>query len=412
MAVSVGAPVLRDARRVGLVSVDVPPAHKPAATVKEVAREANLALMPPYPELQRNALKTDLPLDALMQILSSFMRVNSISYQLKHEEDRLFLDCTTPNMVRFVVNLWRGQGTEIVVQMERQRGCAVETQQFRRCLFRAIQAGGESTRLISVQAKRRICPRHIKKQFEESHNNSKEKDAIFCVNKCRELMESRCCDRQRLALEYLVRLTDPSSVSPLIAEIVSKMLLIGDSSVSAYSIRTMFAVHIQKCRQSQNSLYLQDQVEQESASTHCSSTIMHSLALKALSNALEVLVSRKSSRISHLFDLNSEFWVTISCALVQNVMDAVERPQDSALSATCLCLIKKLSASSSAPVSNLLSMQDQLTTHLVQAKQYGKTHHAELERASHNLIVQLEGRVQHTLRNVFFGRKNNDPHAF
>jgi hypothetical protein len=408
IAVSIESPVLCDARlHCSAPSVvpgagELPLMQKSENTAKQEARDADLSLMPPHPELQRNALKTELPLDAVMQILTTFMRINSISYQLKHEEDRMFLDCTTPNMVRFVVNLWRGQETKVVVQMERRMGCAVETQQFRRCLFRAIQAGRDSTPLISVQARRRICPRHIKKQFKEKEcNDNKEKEVTFCVNKCRELMESRCSDRQRLALEYLARLTDPSSVSPETAEIVAKMLLFEDSSSSACSLRSTFAVYIQKCRQRQSSRHLQVLVG-GSLATH-SSAVMHSLALKALSNALQILVNaRSSSKTNPSVDLNSGFWIIVSGALVQNIMDAVDRPQDAALSAKCLCLIKELSPISDVPESNtLIPLLDQ-------GKQYGKAYHSELERASQGLIFQLEGRrVQHTLRNVFRS-KNND----
>lgn len=356
--------------------------------------EADLRPLPPYKGVRRTgAIVVSLPVGAILDRISSFMRLQSISCDFRQHEGSL--SCLTAHRSHFMIFLWRSQhAKQTIIEVERRQGCSVEMQRLRRGLFAAIRSGSQQCTNTTVGSAatipKYICPlvrrlyneRAIRKK-NESQIDSERRSCREGMSKCRALLQSKNFDQQRLGMEQLVFLTDSSSIQFRTAEDVSRALLYEeDHCPCAQPMRDEFMKYFGDSNLQLIAINYDDIESAEFTEAHMF-TVMHSLALEALANALQVVtVDQKDSE--KRINLDSEFWRTISKALLYNLVDAVARPQEAALSAKCLAQLGDV-----VPGATHRLVKDQALPYLVRAHKFGEAHHLSLERESQRLICQL-----------------------
>jgi hypothetical protein len=253
---------------------------------------------------------------------------------------------------------------------------------------------------------------------------------------CIGLLQSRLHDQNQLGLESLCMLTDSSKAwsSSKMVEQVSKQLIYGDNSDAdgfrqddkAHSGGRYLSNHSAGPRQSLSELleqYFQnikrphseavssghdddDGVLEYAQGPHFG--IMHLLALKALSNALQSVNASWSGDDEDQrpkFHHHPRFWLVVSKALVYNIDHAANRPVEAFLSTQCIRLLLQtttinidalfaatVSTGRNSPSRSKItseSPQQLLGPMLAKALEFGKAHHLGLEQESEKLLVYL-----------------------
>jgi hypothetical protein len=91
-------------------------------------------------------IQGDVPLEAISERISSFMRLNSI--QCNYDTERGRVIASTTNVHKFVVQLWRRRNADtssssdiIVVEVRRRLGCSIGMHRIKKSLVRSIKTG-------------------------------------------------------------------------------------------------------------------------------------------------------------------------------------------------------------------------------------------------------------------------------
>jgi hypothetical protein len=443
--------------------------------------------LPAYAELRLHLHLTTLPLETVLSRILRWMRLQSICYKSRLENES-YLDgswttlCQTsnsPRRVHFVVYLWRvdpeqknnpqdhddNNGSDnkndpkegsaaqtIAVQLDRRSGCAVLTQRLRRCLYHYLQQPqpqqNQETLLLRVQQEqeqqlqRVVCAR-IKRLLDDKENQEhvasdqpasetttmtttsfRPHGRYHCetMARCLSLLNSDCRDERQMGLESLVCLTDPSVTTRKTVEQIAEALILEcrPRSNQFRFIRLHVLSYVQKGKKRQHQNHSHglptaplnhrqndgsnknnddddDDLSVAAFTEENHAAVMHSLALKVVSNALQMLVNSKTNSSSQPAILeqpqsalleHSNVWCTVVCSLARDIKDVAQCPQDAAFAAKCLFLLSNLFPDAAV---NLLMVKDKLMPHLLMAQTYGEERHCVLEQEVRNLIVQMGG---------------------
>lgn len=280
-----------------------------------------------------------------------------------------------------------------------------------------------------------------------NRRQQRRRSSLEGLSSCALLLRSPCEDRQRLGLESLAALTDPTAgVDPDTAWDAARVLLQlpaddddheeddehaseerheggdkdgedqGDeSSFASLSLPDDFLAYFSRPDDALRVYPDDDAIESVDLAESSRGAVLHSLALEALGHALEVAVHRRPWRrrraslpsgidptpVGKVPDWDSDFWSTVEQALWHDIGRAVSRPHDAALSAKCLSFLEEwrrqsysgpeeaLSGDSASEKAVLRLRHAHLLPALVQAHRYGAAHHSSLERESRHLLERL-----------------------
>jgi hypothetical protein len=283
-----------------------------------------------------------------------------------------------------------------------------------------------------------VCNSSVTTRSCSSLMDEDEAQTAEALGDCIGLLQSRYHDQNQLGLESLCMLTDSSKAwsSSKMVEKVSQQLIYGDdseangfrkddkaqsgdcylSNQSAGSRKSLSMLLEQYFRNNERprsetigSDHDDDGILEYSQGPHFG--IMHLLALKALSNALQSVsapwseVEDKRPKFHH----HPRFWRFVSKALVYNIDHAAYRPVEAFLSAQCIRLLLQTTTinietlfvaavptgrnSPSHANTSTQSHQEFLGPMLAKALDFGKAHHLGLEQESEKLLVYLGSSV-------------------
>jgi hypothetical protein len=110
---------------------------------------SSIPRVPDYPlEVTSVSLDKQLSLDEITSRIARVLEAQNLiccyGDEMEDDEERLpgRVDCTSENKeLKFIVQLWRNHEDQIVVEMQRRRGCSVEFSAIRRPLFQTLMTG-------------------------------------------------------------------------------------------------------------------------------------------------------------------------------------------------------------------------------------------------------------------------------
>jgi hypothetical protein len=223
--------------------------------------------------------------------------------------------------------------------------------------------------------------------MDEMHTKQFRSDARLCV----ELLESEKKDENRLGIESLLGLTDPSKVCRKDAEEVARALLYNEGKLAS-RLRNSFKAFLGEEPAANLDWSLQDfdRSDDDSLMEFSQSYTVgntHLLALKVLANCLDLIACHEQDYLSNeatLIHLGSPFWHKILNVLVFNLRESSHRPQEAALSAKCIRILECLEPEVLAQF-----IADIVVPLLKSAHEFGKAHHLSLEKESEELLQSL-----------------------
>jgi hypothetical protein len=365
----------------------------------------NVTSLHPVPldvPIERTAMKLKkVPVDVISSRISCFMKMNSIACSYQTNVGRV--SCLTEGCLKFVIQLWQGSPMDesIIVEVQRRQGCAIAMQQLRKRLYGAITSNTDPCGSLQERANRRPSATLQKCILQEALLAEPPENVAICL--CLDLLESELVDQNRLGMESLSHLTDPNETSSGNVEVVARSLVYRDGN-HGNRLQDAFAPHIlchterlegdhglEECNELNDSTssieYLDDPVSIE-YSQGCQFGAIHLLALKVLANSLEVIACHEEDYLSNettMLNLPCLFWSDILNALAYNLKMPSYRPQEAALSAKCIRLLKSLE-----PDSIWCILDETITTWAVAAYEFGRAHHLALERESLELLRHLQ----------------------
>jgi len=192
---------------------------------------------------------------------------------------------------------------------------------------------------------------------------------------CKHMLESEQLDVNRLGLESLCTLTDPSKILAKEADEACRMVL-ADSAFQALLEKHFVDM---ECPSKQHADADEGATMDYEQGSFFGS--MHLLALKVMSNALE-----SSSAVGVSVDLSSVFWQTAVKALYYNLQVASRRPLEASLSTRCLRLMQTLEPA----MLELAPSHNSLQIVLMSAHKFGRDHNRSLELETNHLMGRLE----------------------
>jgi hypothetical protein len=261
---------------------------------------SSLPLLPEiYPSIRNTLVVRDLSVGTVTTRISCFMRLNDIQCQFNVRPGRAV--CSTPRIPKFCVQLWerrqKGSTNDLLVEIQRRRGCSISMQRIRSAIARAIISSDYQFDLSPRSI--RPIPLTIKRLDEENRQLERDMDLEVCIR----LLESPRSDQKQLGMESLSILTDPSKVNPDDAYEISRTLV---------------------CRHGKYGKMLQNEVEdflhlvQEKGfgDEYCDSMCS---ALQAISNALDLLHASHGSleELKNPSGLLAIFWTNITHILIK-----------------------------------------------------------------------------------------------
>lgn len=300
-----------------------------------------IPVVPSFHIMERTAMKIPedtLTVSNLLDRLFQYLKLHSIGYEC--EEDTGCFECTSPNMIEFAVQLWRGrstgeEGKQLIVEVQRRGGCAIAMNAIRRSLLRHVN-GGEHQDPPAVAAGRRrpfteadsqsSLQRSPKRQRSLSPDTARMdcQDALVVALR---LLESPLQDQRKLGLETLTVLTDSRLVSAQDARTASRALILGEGQVGLQLQQRLTSI----LRQVQPTLG-RSGVGRDSFQGYTLGIYYH-IILHTVANAFD-LVYRETA--APRMDLNSNFWQTATACLMVSLEDASRKPHEATLAAKCL----------------------------------------------------------------------------
>lgn len=314
---------------------------------------AQVAPVPLYHPLERTAISSNDSVDIITERISSFMKAHSV--QCSYQEDMARVNCSTDCCLHFAVQLWKKNSGLIIIEVQRRQGCAIAMQALRQQLTHCILRGEDSTpKETSAASSLRAC------SFLKQMPLPKSEECLGqCLELCQRFLQSDLLDQNRLGLESLCTLTDPSKVLPKDAQ---------DTSAKILKDATMQKLLLK---------FLKADTQAMGHEEHLHGTL-HLLALKALAHALET--SNTNSKDTSV-DLDCVFWQTVLQAYYKNIQQANQRPIEASLSIRSLRLLQALEPSTMA------TMQQPLRQFLQVAHEYGRQHSRSLQNETELLMM-------------------------
>ena len=344
---------------------------------------AKLRRVPMYHPVERGALRLeDIPLDTVSSRISDFFWQNSITCSYSDAEPGR-ADCLTQSLLKFTVQLWQGKcKTQVIMEVQRRQGCSIEMQRLKGRIYRAVESGPEEmdTSDTSGRSAANLIQNVVGSVPADAAHG--ERDPLDITV---ELLESNCLDQNRLGMESLQVLTDPTKVTMLDADRISHILIAGDGHGDTRlreKFKTYF-VGIEK-RDSEAAGEYDSDDDTDQSGRYAKGEFFggnHMFALHSLSNALE---SCARCQRPLRMDANQEFWVAVVNALIYNLKVAAGRPLEAALSAKCIRLVQSMEPGA------MTSFKTELLPHLESAYHYGRSHNLWLQQESEQLIGRLE----------------------
>ena len=343
-----------------------------------------LPIPPNYP-LERTAVKIEnLPLETVTARISEFMKNQSITCSYHSKKGRVY--CLTDCLLKFVVQLWQGDDSAnddcIIIEVQRRRGCGLEMVKRRHQLIQAVRTG-KHRKLNSNKHVRKTSSEHLETLLDTSPLFLPPREE--CLNEalriCQQLLASENLDENRLGLESLHILTDPSRTNPIDSDRAARTVL-SDSlfyCIIEKYFKNVELIHFEPVDDDDGYAMLEYEQGQFFG-------CLHLLALEVLSQALEIAVWKNIS--SHIMiDLTLSFWGTVLQALYCNLRVASQRPLEASLSIRCLRFLQILEPTL------LIMASDQsrlyLRDLLVSAHHYGRQRSLSLEQETLRLMEQL-----------------------
>jgi len=307
--------------------------------------------VPMYYPLERSSVKvTDLAAATVMARISSFMKAQSI--QAQYSKDKIGrVDGRTDQLVNFTLQLWQSPDKEIIVEVQRRQGCCIQMQALRHGIMQAILRGESHTPAPPSRSSCDFVNKWVQKQVPSSSSSLCSGSAL---RMCESWLAGSQVDQHRLALESLCALTNPSKVV--------------DARKCAHFLWTQ-----------PQWLGLLEQYLCPSADNRNASSDMELLALKVLTQTLELIVLEKNPNLGH--SSSPDYWNSLQDHLQKHISIASSEPLLAALSMrTILCL-----QSLQLLPKQLLHLQKGVRN----ARIYGQQHHQGLEQESERLIRRL-----------------------
>jgi hypothetical protein len=314
---------------------------------------AQVAPVPLYHPLERTAISSYDSVDIITERISSFMKAHSV--QCSYQEDMARVNCSTDCCVHFAVQLWKKNSDHIIIEVQRRQGCAIAMQALRQQLTHCILHGEDST-LKETSAAATASSSRACSFLKQMPLPKSEESLGHCLELCQRFLQSDLLDQNRLGLESLCTLTDPSKVLPKDAQDTSSKML-QDATMQKLLLK-----------------YFKADTEAMGHEEHLHGTL-HLLALKALAHALE---TSKDTTI----DLDRVFWQTVLQAYYKNIQQANQRPIEASLSIRSLRLLQALEPSTMA------TMQQPLGQFLQVAHEYGRQHSRSLQKETELLMMK------------------------
>ena len=352
----------------------------------------NLLKVPLHIPLERTSVNFwGIPLDVISSRVSDFMRVNSIACSYHTDLGRV--DCLTDCNLKFVVQLWQGEGAHIIVEVQRRRGCAVAMQELRKELYKWLKSEKPQQQNEGSSRMLRALSGALEKEMKEGLKKKELCNGSEPLSLCLQLVESEHKDQNQLGMESLNDLTDPTKVGKYEAEELARALIYGEGCLGR-RVREAFVSYPWHTVRPDDDLTLEpvskaDDMYSFEFDQEIHSAITHVLALKVLSNCLNIIAAHEEDYLSNetpRLGLSCTFWRGIINSLVSNLKAAPRRPQAAALSAKCIRILESLKPD---PVTNFLD--ETFRPMLVAAYEFGKAHHLLLEREVSCLLVFLDG---------------------
>ena len=366
--------------------------HVDGTQTMDTRQWTNIRPLPMDYPLERSAITLHIPLETISFRISHFMRINSIfcTYHSDH------VDCVTMGLVKFVVQLWQQQPEEILMEIQRRRGCAIEMQRIRYGLVQAVTTTAGTTTPVDaahmvVSCERMRFFRDVKCCAFQNADESRQRCYTDALRITMRLQQSDLYDQKRLGLESMIALTNLSVVS--IADTLSlcRALVYGEG-VNAECLRLALLPYFVGVERGSESLAFVTQSfsgsnenrDDDVQGSHFGE--MHTLALHVLANALEVVTEHHDNHFiaSVELDVQSPFWRHACHALVYDIEKAKNRPSEASLSAKCLYLTAQLAPQ----ICGFPIIQDLLPV-LIEANEYGKACHLSLEKESQRLMGRV-----------------------
>jgi hypothetical protein len=313
-----------------------------------------VAPVPLYHPLERTAISSNDSVDIITERISSFMKAHSV--QCSYQEDMARVNCSTDCCVHFAVQLWR-KNSSIIIEVQRRQGCAIAMQALRQQLTHCILHGEDSSLKETSAANAsssRACS--FLKQMPLPASEERLGD---CLELCQRFLESDLLDQNRLGLESLCTLTDPSKVLPKDAQDTSTLML-QDATMQKLLLK-----------------FFKADTQAMGHEEHFHGTL-HLLALKALAGAVE---TSNTTTKDAAIDIDSVFWQTVLQAYYKNIQRANQRPIEASLSIRSLRLLQALEPSTMA------TMQQPLDQFLHVAHEYGRQHSQSLQKETELLMM-------------------------
>jgi hypothetical protein len=379
--------------------------------------------VPMYHPVEPTALILEgLSVDVVVARISNFMRIDSIDCS-RHVKYSARLDCLTWDLVRFVVQLWRGKTNgSIVVEIHKVQGCMMRFGRLRERLSHALivrdeQANQGPENIVDnvraseaykfVQSATRIAEiddesweEIIDISFADERNVVDGSKGQLSGNTdffyiCFTMLRSDCFEQNRSAMNILCTLTDPLQTASVYADRCANSLIFGNEygDTAMTEALTPYLLGIELpwenfYQDAEDSSMVSDDKEQILLYAKGSFFgAMHAMALRVLAQSLESVAWRKGKFESlPPLALSSQFWRVVQDALVYNLGVAQYRPLEAAFSAKCIRFLQILEPQIlHTPRSKLAGLR----TCLMNAHQYGRAHHWWLEQECKYLIVRV-----------------------
>ena len=358
-----------------------------SASIAWVWKIENLQPIPMYHPLERTALIMDgLTVDIVTARISGFMKNHSITCSYQSNEG--WVECLTDGLLKFVVQLWQGSKNSkhaIIMEVQRLQGCSMELQKLRSELAQAIHSE-KSSDLESNPWKKATCDclESVVRDNTAFLPLPENKNLATALELCQQMLESGRLDENRLGLESLCILTDPSKVMAKDADLAAHTILSNDSF---QRLMVEYFLHM-KVSNSDEPTFAHDDNDGDITMNYEQGSFfgsMHFLALKIVSQSLE-LVQQQPIKAS--IDLSASFWHTVLQALYYNLKVASNRPLEASISIRCLRLLQTVEPTMGLESAELANQRG-LYECLLSARQYGRKHSRSLEQETEALMGRL-----------------------
>ncbi len=324
--------------------------------------EHQLSAVPPYHPLERTAvLISDIPSQEITVRISNFLKQHSIL--ANYNANRVL--CMTDDLLKFVIQLWQSP-KGVIVEVQRRQGCCIAMQTIRHHLLEAIQSATrvKSTMPPVAPPSRSTCGivQSLVEKVQLPTSPQNEFSCASALELAKRLLQSHRLDEQRLGLESLCSLTNPSHVLLRDADTVSRTILL-EPNWQILIGRYFHYRGTELCEEKDDF-----------------GDALHMLALKTVTQAIEALAASHKS-----IDVSTPFWSRLLEDLFENLTMASNRPLEASWSTRCFRHMQLVQPQLLHWIPNYSSLH----IHLVQAHDYGKQHHRSLQMETEQWMGRL-----------------------